>query len=215
MIYLITSGQTATTTTSASKDFSHLLRLVEAAAAAEVNFVQLREKNLSGRTLFEVTARAAEIVRSTSTRLLVNDRADIAMGAGAHGVHLTSRSMNASVVRRTFGLDFIVGASTHSIAEARAAEKEGADFVVFGPVFDTASKQAYGQPLGVTALHNVVSTLPGLPILALGGITLENVSACLDAGAIGIAAIRLLQDPAKLSKVVSQIRENFGIRRDG
>jgi thiamine-phosphate pyrophosphorylase len=216
VIYLITSGETSASTTPADKDFSDLLRLVEAAAAAEVSLLQLREKNLNARTLYELTARAVEIVRTTKTRLLVNDRADIAMGAGAHGVHLTAASIDTSVVREMFGKDFLIGVSTHSVEELRSAERGNADFAVFGPVFATASKRVYGEPLGVGALKQVVSAVPTLPLLALGGLTIENVSQCFAAGAAGIAAIRLFQDSFELPSVVTRIRESFAeVRMDG
>ena len=139
--YLITNGATTATTTPSSEDFSRLIKLVAAAVDARIGLIQLRETNLSARVLFELAQQSAEITRGSATRLLVNDRADIARGAGADGVHLTTRSLEARIVRRTFGEEFLIGVSTHSIEEARDAREGGADFAVFGPVFETASKK--------------------------------------------------------------------------
>ena len=213
IIYLITSGATGASTTPASEDFRQLLKLVEAAVAANVNLLQIREKNLSARVLYELATQAAEITRASSTRLLVNDRADIARAARADGVHLTTKSIAASVIRRTFGDHFLIGVSTHSLAEAREAYQGGADFAVFGPVFDTTSKRMYGEPQGISVLEEVVVRLAPFPILALGGVTRNNVGDCFRAGASGIAAIRLLNHPAKLSEVLDAIREAFGERQ--
>jgi thiamine-phosphate pyrophosphorylase len=206
ILYLITRGATAEATTSASKEFQDILRQVSAAVAAGVQLVQLREKGLTARVLFELTARAAEITRGTSTRLLVNDRADIAAGAGADGVHLTTRSLEPEIVRKTFGADFLIGASTHSLAEATSARDGGADFVVFGPIFPTSSKEEYGPPLGVDRLAKVASELAPCPVLALGGISRENAQECLRAGASGIAGITVFSVPKNLSRAVDEIR---------
>jgi len=147
---------------------------------------------------------------------LVNDRADIAMAAGADGVHLTSSSIETAVVRETFGKDFLIGVSTHSLAELRTARDEQASFAVFGPVFATASKQVYGDPVGLGSLREAVSAASPLPLLALGGVTLDNVEECFRGGVAGIAAIRLFQDPFKLAAVVARIREIFAeIHEDG
>jgi thiamine-phosphate pyrophosphorylase len=213
IIYLITSGATRASTTPASEDFRQLLKLVEAAVAANVNLLQIREKNLNARVLYELATQAAEITRASSTRLLVNDRADIARAARADGVHLTTKSIAASVIRHTFGDHFLIGVSTHSLEEAREAYHGGADFAVFGPVFDTTSKRMYGEPQGIQVLEEVAVQLAPFPILALGGVTRDNVADCFRAGASGIAAIRLLNDPAEVSEVLDAIREAFGERQ--
>jgi thiamine-phosphate pyrophosphorylase len=203
--YLITSGETTAATTPLTEDFSRLLKLVSAAVAAGVNLIQLREKNLTTRVLFELAVQSAEITRSSATRLLINDRADIARAAGADGVHLQRRSLEPRIVRRTFGEKFLIGASTHSLAEARAARDGGADFVVFGPVFDTVSKRIYGEPVGLEELSEAARALAPLPIIALGGVTVENARDCLRAGARGVAAIRLFNDAARLSQIVETL----------
>jgi thiamine-phosphate pyrophosphorylase len=205
IIYLITSGQTTSKTTPKSHEFSTILRLVEAAVASNVSLVQLREKNLTARVLYELTLTAVGITGSSSTRLLVNDRFDIAMGAHADGVHLTSRSMSPDVVRKSCGPEFLIGASTHSLSEAQLARDRGADFVIFGPVFETESKQAYGAPQGLVKLREVSSDLNGFPVVAIGGMKVENARECFQSGAAGVAAISLLSDAAKLKSVVDEI----------
>ncbi len=151
--------------------------------------------------LYELTVRAAEITGGSRTRLLVNDRSDIARAAGADGVHLTSQSLPANVVRETCGPDFLIGVSTHSRQEVLAARDAGADFVVFGPVFDTESKRVYGEPQGLEKLRSVAHL--DFTVVAIGGITLTNVAACFEAGAQGVAAIRLFSDPNNLSSTVA------------
>ena len=183
--YPITSGKATPQT------ISDTLRFVRAAVEAEVVLLQIREKSLPARVLYELATRAAEITRDSKTRLLINDRADIARAAGADGVHLTSQSLPAGVVRNIFGSEFLIGVSTHSLDEARAARDGGADFIVFGPVFETESKRGFGAPQGLDKLRQVADELRGFPVLAIGGVSLENAGACFDAGASGVAAISL------------------------
>jgi thiamine-phosphate pyrophosphorylase len=209
IIYLITSGQTSIRTTPATEDFLSVLNLVEAAVATDIDLVQIREKNLTARVLYTLSARAAEITRASATRLLVNDRADIASSAGADGVHLTTRSLPTEIIRRTFGADFLIGVSTHSLEEAKAAREARADFVVFGPIFQTPAKDDYGAPMGLQKLTQVASELKPFPVLALGGVTIGNAADCMRAGAQGIAAIRMLNDPGRLGDIVNEIRKNF------
>jgi thiamine-phosphate pyrophosphorylase len=195
-------------TTPATKDFSNVLHLVEAAVAASINFVQIREKNLSAGVLYQLSASAACITRGSTTKLLINDRPDIAAAAGADGVHLTTHSLPADVVRRTFGDEFLIGVSTHSAPEAGLARLSGADFAVFGPVFETASKSKYGAPQGLTNLERVCAELSPFPILALGGLTIGNAADCIQAGAQGVAGISMFDDPDRLADVVNAIRES-------
>ena len=124
----------------------------------------------------------------------MNDRFDIARAAGADGVHLTTRSLPTNVVRSICGDDFLIGVSTHSLETALNARAEGADFIVFGPVFDTESKRAFGEPQGLDKLREVTKALEGFPVIAIGGINRENADECFRAGASGIAAIRLFNE---------------------
>ena len=191
--YQITSGATTAQTTLSDPQILSILNSIKIAVDSSVSLFQIREKTLSARVLYELTARAAEITRGSSTRLLINDRSDIASAAGADGVHLTSQSLPASVVRDTYGPEFVIGVSTHSREEVLAARDAGADFVVFGPVFETESKLAYGAPQGLEKLRAVTNEAGSFPVVAIGGISLENMQSCFEAGARGIAAIRLFQ----------------------
>ena len=209
IIYLITSGATTPATTPESNDFARVLTQVEAAVAAQIPLLQLREKRLNARVLYELATRAAKITRETPTRLLINDRSDIARAAGADGVHLTSGSLTADLMRDTYGSEFIIGVSTHSLEQVQAARNAGGDFVVLGPVFETESKRGFGQPLGLKKVSEAASALDDFPILAIGGVALGNVAECFRAGAAGVAAIRLFNDAERIGKVVEEIRERY------
>src|SRR5947208_11513459 len=152
ILYLITPGASKPSTTSKSPEFKSILKQVSSAVAAGIDLIQIREKNLSAQVLFELCEQATRLTNGTATRLLVNDRADIAAGAGADGVHLTTHSIDAGAIRKTFGEDLLIGASTHSIDEAVAARDVGAGFIVFGPIFETPSKVKYGAPVGLESL---------------------------------------------------------------
>lgn len=191
ILYAITSGATKSNTTPHDDEFSRILHLAEGAVAAQISLFQIREKTLSARVLFELVTRATKITRGSSTRLLVNDRFDVALAAGADGVHLTSASLPVTVVRAVCGPEFLIGSSTHSLETARDACHSGADFIVFGPVFDTESKREFGPPQGLNKLQHVASELQGFPVVAIGGITLDNAESCFAAGASGIAGISL------------------------
>jgi len=211
LIYLITSGQTTEQTTPDGEDFTAVLQLIQAAVTAQVDLVQIREKNLSASVLYQLAMRAVKITKDTATKLLINDRSDIAAAADADGVHLTTTSLPTAVVRQSFGERFIIGVSTHSLEAASLARRDGADFVVFGPVFATASKEVYGEPLGLTQLTQVCAELSPFPVLALGGVTKRNAPECFSAGAQGIAAIRELAQAETLAGIVAEIRRSFAI----
>ena len=199
ILYAITSGATKNKTTPDDDEFTRILHLAEGAVAAQLSLFQIREKNLSARVLYELVTRATKITRGSSTRLLVNDRFDVALAAGADGVHLTSTSLPARVVRGICGPEFLIGASTHSLETARDARDSGADFALFGPVFETESKRGFGPPQGLEKLKQVAGELAGFPVVAIGGITLDNAESCFAAGASGIAGIRLFDafNPAR------------------
>jgi thiamine-phosphate pyrophosphorylase len=200
ILYLITRDTTTEGTPPDAPEFALILRQVSAAVAAGINLFQIREKQLTARVLFELVERASDLTRGTNTRLLVNDRADVSVGAGADGVQLTAQSLDAAMIRKTFGKEVLIGASTHSLAEARAAQEQGADFIVFGPVFETQSKKVFGPPVGLEKL------LRGFPVLALGGISVTNAQDCFAAGAQGIAGISIFGDLQDLMSVTHALR---------
>ncbi len=138
-------------------------------------------------------------------RVVVNDRLDVALAAGAGGVHLGGQSMPVSTVRQAAPHPFVIGVSCHSLGEAIAAESAGADYLLLGPVFETPSKLKYGPPLGLDELRKVTAQVRR-PVLALGGITVERVRPCLEAGAAGIAGIRIFQECESIEALVRELR---------
>jgi thiamine-phosphate pyrophosphorylase len=165
------------------------LRLVvEAALRGGARAFQLREKDLSPRELYPLAMEMRQLTQTYGARLLINDRVDVALAVDADGVHLTTTSLPASIARQLLGPGRLIGVSTHTLTEAQAAAAEGADFVVFGPVFYTPSKAPYGAPVGIDALRAVRAAV-NLPILAIGGVKKANLDQVLAAGADGIAVI--------------------------
>jgi thiamine-phosphate pyrophosphorylase len=140
---------------------------------------------------------------------VVNDRLDVALAAHAHGVHLGKRSMPVDLVRRLAPPEFLVGVSCHSLAEAVAAEKAGADYLLLGPIFATPSKLQYGVPLGLATLREVTLQV-SIPVFALGGITADRAAACRENGAAGIAGIRVFQDCDSVARVIRDLGEKVG-----
>jgi thiamine-phosphate pyrophosphorylase len=157
-----------------------------------VNLIQIREKFLPARLVLDLVGNAVRILHSTHALVLVNDRPDIAIAAGADGVHLPESSLPPAVVRRMFAADLLIGVSTHSLEQAMHAADSGADYIFYGPVFETPGK---GQPRGIESLRAVCDSLGSFPVIALGGIDQDNATTVVSAGAAGIAAIRSLNEP--------------------
>ena len=172
-----------------------LVRLVERAGRAVIDLVQIRESDLSGRALTDLVTRCVDVVRGTPTRVVVNDRLDVALAAGAAGVHLRSDSIDGARVRMAAPPGFLVGRSVHSAQEAElVAQVGGLDYLLVGTVFSSASKPANWAPAGVEELARATRAVK-LPVLAIGGLTLENVAAAARGGAAGVAAIGLFAGP--------------------
>jgi thiamine-phosphate pyrophosphorylase len=190
--------------------FSTLEASIAHAIAAGVDWVQIREKDLPARRLLALAETAVREARQHgTTRVVVNDRLDVALAAHAHGVHLGKRSMPVDLVRRLAPPEFLVGVSCHSLAEAVAAEKAGADYLLLGPIFATPSKLQYGVPLGLATLREVTLQV-SIPVFALGGITADRAAACRENGAAGIAGIRVFQDCDSVARVIRDLGEKVG-----
>lgn len=172
-----------------------LLDVVEAALRGGADAVQLREKDMSGRELFELAQATKALCNRYRARLLINDRIDIALAVEADGVHLPANSFRPQDARLLLGAQRCIGVSTHSPAEAREAFRCGADFAVLGPIYATASKLGYGSPLGLPALRAVSAEGP---VIAIGGVSFERLAELRAAGARGVAVIGAIleaQDP--------------------
>lgn len=192
---LITPGKADPSNFSIQK--TEILKTVELAVAAGIEIVQIREKSLPARSLFEVAREAAILTAGSSTRLLVNERFDIAIAAGADGVHLTSTSMPIEAVRAVVPPTFIIGVSTHSSDEVVAAKAAGADYAMLGPIFETPGK---GSPVGLDEVTRVVESVTPFPVVCVGGIDASNEAAVIGAGAAGVAAIRYLNDFVRIGQ---------------
>ena len=166
--------------------------------------VQLREKDLDGRDLLRLARALAAACHEAGQRLVVNDRVDVALAAGADGVHLPVAGIPPEDARRLLGNEALVGVSCHSAAEVRRAREAGASYASVSPIYDTPSKRAYGAPVGLVVLREAAAS--GLPVIALGGITPVRVPEVLAAGAHGVAAIRAWlegDDPAAAVRALS------------
>jgi thiamine-phosphate pyrophosphorylase len=178
-----------------------------------VRAVQLREKDLTGRQLFDLAAELRKSTREYGAKLLINDRIDVAMAVGADGVHLGKTSLPVVIARRIWGDGLVIGYSAHSLEEAQKAERDGADFVTFGPIYATASKAAYGDPLGLVLLAETARSLT-IPVFALGGVKKSSVTEVMSAGARGVALISAIisaQDPTTESDSLLRIIANHEI----
>ena len=193
-----------------SQQRAALLRRVADAARAGVDYIQLREKDLATAELDQLARETANAIRenSATTKLLINGRADIAIATNADGVHLPTGSPPANEIRdswlRLANREPIIGVSAHSVEDVEQAELDGASFVVLAPIFEKAA--IAGKGIGLEVLREACSQ-SRMPVLALGGVALANARACLDAGAAGIAGIRLFQQ-GDVAETVHQLR-NF------
>jgi thiamine-phosphate diphosphorylase len=173
-----------------------LVELVAAAGRAGIDLVQIRERDLDGADLARLTRRCVTAVGDRGTKILVNDRADVALAAGAHGVHLRSDSVGAAELRRLLPSGAVVGRSVHTIDEAVAASHEGGiDYLIFGTLFATPSKDA-SHAIASMAELSAACAAARVPVLGIGGLTLERADEAVRAGAAGVAAIGLFLPPS-------------------
>ncbi len=169
-----------------------LLSRIAKAISWGVDFIQLREKDLSDQELFQLTCASVNLARGTDCRILVNGRVDIAIAGSAHGVHLPSTGLTPADMVSHLPKGCIVGVSAHSMREARRALAAGADYLLLGPVFRTPSKIRYGEPLGLRRFQRICREV-SIPVFALGGIRPPAIPGVIAAGATGVAGIRLFQ----------------------
>jgi thiamine-phosphate pyrophosphorylase len=196
-----------------------LAQKIDEAALAGVDWIQIREKDLPARELAALARQAlrsaayASLVAGRSARILVNDRLDVALAEHADGVHLGEHSVPLQEAKRlalrtappaSKAHDFLLGVSCHSLEAAQKAQAAGAHYIFFGPIFATPSKAAFGAPQGLERLEQVCRAV-AIPVIAIGGVTLENAVSCISAGASGIAAIRLFQEARDIPQLISRL----------
>jgi thiamine-phosphate pyrophosphorylase len=169
-------------------DVPSLESAVEEALKGGAKAIQLREKDIPLRQLLAIAYRLRRLTSDYYAALYINDRVDVAIAVGADGAHLGRNSVPASAAKKASRGRLLAGVSTHSLAEAVDAEKDGADFLTFGPVYSTPSKLRYGPPVGINALREVCSRV-AIPVFAIGGITPERTAEVRSAGARGVAVI--------------------------
>jgi thiamine-phosphate pyrophosphorylase len=198
---------------STSSDAHNLLfDSVERAAHAGVDWIQLREKDFSGKEWEELVREAMRRISHAraTTRIFVNDRLDVALACGAGGVHLSENGIPVAEACRLSDdffssrgkkRNFLVGVSCHSLGAALGAARAGADYIYFSPIFFTPSKANYGPPQGLDRLTTICRAVP-IPVIAIGGISAENAVSCFQAGAAGVAAIRLFQEAPELPETL-------------
>lgn len=153
-----------------------------------VKAIQLRGKNLPAREILRIGERLRLLTSEYSVKLFINDRIDVAMILGADGVHLGQNGLPVGIVRKILGDSLIIGVSTHSLKEAKDAERGGADFITFGPIFATPSKVVYGPPVGLRRLVNLTGRIK-IPVFAIGGINMDRIQDVMKKGANGVAVI--------------------------
>jgi len=207
--------------------FRSLGRFILSCIASGMDWIQIREKDAPATLLHSVAAGAASplpmlatsssATKNPATNIIINDRLDVALAARAAGVHLGETSIPVAQTVAWLGRatnehkvpkQFLVGVSCHSLEAALAAQRDGASYIFLGPVFPTPSKAAFGAPQGLERLAEVCRAVQ-IPVLAIGGITLENAWQCVSAGARGIAAIRLFQEASNVRRTIAKLRSSF------
>lgn len=188
-----------------------LIQVLEQALQAGVRAVQLREKDIFSRELYELAFELRKLTNRHGAKLIINDRADVALAVDADGVHLGGDSIPLHRIRRILGPEKLIGVSCHNQVSAITAQENGADFITFGPVFHTPSKAQYGDPVGLEKLETVTSLLE-IPVFGLGGIKNDNIPAVLGAGAHGIAMISAILASESPEASATEILRTLGSR---
>lgn len=182
-----------------------MIETVRLACASGIRAVQLREKDLSGRELFDLAKELRAVTQQFGSKLFINDRVDIAMASGADGVHCRENSLPPQVIRE-INPDLLIGQSVHSQRSAKEAEQNGVDFIVFGPVFDTPKKRKYGSPQGIKKLADLVSNI-AIPVFAVGGIHPQKALRCKNSGAYGVAGISSIMTAENIELKIEEYKK--------
>lgn len=211
-LYLITDRKQLSLTQNSKLKTQNLLAAAKAALKGGVKAIQLREKDLGTRELLKTAYKMRELTKQYKAKLFINDRLDIALAVKADGVHLTQNSIPADAVRKVVHTSrlalhtsrFLIGVSTHSLKEAQEAEKLGADFITFGPIYKTPSKLKYGYPLGLNTLNTVAKKIK-IPVFAIGGVKVNRIEELKNAGAYGVALISEVFGAKDIKKKTTEI----------
>ncbi|MBI4687597.1 MAG: thiamine phosphate synthase [Nitrospirae bacterium] len=216
-LYLITDRKQLSLTQNSKLKTQNLLAAARAALKGGVKAIQLREKDLGTRELLKTAYKMRELTRQYKAKLFINDRLDIALAVEADGVHLTQNSIPADAVRKVVHASrltlhasrFLIGVSTHSLAEAKDAEKNGADFITLGPIYKTPSKLKYGAPLGLNTLNTVTKKIK-IPVFAIGGVKVNRIEELKNTGAYGVALISEVFGAEDIRKKTTGIIKELG-----
>jgi thiamine-phosphate pyrophosphorylase len=195
-LYLVTDRQLAAGRSTVS--------LVRESLEAGLRAVQLRERDLDTPALLRLAEDLLHLAHDRQASLLINDRVDLVLALAADGVHLRADSIPVAATRRVLGPRPLIGASAHSVDEVLRAEADGADFVVFGPIYPTASKRAYGPPIGLASLE-AAACQARIPVFAIGGISIERVAEVRRAGAFGVAVISAILAAPNVAQATKQL----------
>ena len=207
-LYLMTDRKRLLKTQNPKLETRKLLSAVRQALKGGVRAIQVREKDLDTRELLKLAYKMRDLTNNFNARLFINDRFDIALAVGADGVHLAQNSIPVEAVRNAVKKKLVIGVSTHSLKEAKAAEKGGADFITLGPVYRTPSKLKYGDPVGLDTLSKVSGTIK-IPVFAIGGIKRDRIEKVKKAGAFGVAMISEIFGAEDIKERANEINQKL------
>jgi thiamine-phosphate pyrophosphorylase len=208
--YLITDRRQLSLTQNSKLITHNLLAAVRQAVRGGVKAIQLREKDLDTQELLKLAYKMRKLTAKYDAKLFINDRFDIALAADADGVHLTQNSIPVVAVRNIVKKKLLIGVSTHSLKEAKEAERAGADFITLGPIYRTPSKLRYGKPLGTDVLKDVSRKIK-IPVFAIGGIQSDKVEDVKQSGAYGVAMISEIFGAGNIKQKTKEIILNLNL----